>query len=51
MAQAFARFGSDVTLLDHAPHVLPREDADAAAIVQRRLIEDGVRLELGVTLT
>jgi pyruvate/2-oxoglutarate dehydrogenase complex dihydrolipoamide dehydrogenase (E3) component len=51
MAQAFARFGSEVTLLGRAPHVLPREDADAAAIVQRRLIADGVRLELGVNLT
>ena len=51
MAQAFARFGSDVTLLDRDPHVLPREDADAAAIVRRRLIADGVRLELGVNLT
>jgi len=51
MAQAFARFGSDVTLLGRASHVLPREDADAAAIVQRRLVEDGVRLELGVNLT
>lgn len=50
LAQAFARFGSAVTVLDMAPHVLPREDPDAASIVQRRLIADGVRLELGVTL-
>ena len=51
MAQAFARLGSEVTILGHAAHVLPREDTDAAAIVQRQLIEDGVRLELGVDLT
>lgn len=50
LAQAFARFGSQVTLLGRSPHVLPNEDTDAAALVQRRLIEDGVRLELGVTL-
>ena len=50
LAQAFARFGSRVTLFDVAPHVLPREDADAAAIVQRQLEIDGIRLELGVTL-
>lgn len=50
LAQAFARFGSAVTLLDQSPHVLPREDADAAAIVERHLDMDGVRLELGVTL-
>ena len=51
MAQAFARFGSRVTILDAAPHLLPREDADASAIVQRRFTEDGIRLELGVTVT
>jgi pyruvate/2-oxoglutarate dehydrogenase complex dihydrolipoamide dehydrogenase (E3) component len=51
MAQAFARFGSRVTILDAAPHLLPREDADAAAIVQRRFADDGIRLELGVTAT
>ncbi len=50
LAQAFARFGSQVTLLGRAPHVLPNEDADAAAIVQRQLHDDGVRLELGVQL-
>lgn len=50
LAQAFARFGSTVTLLGRSPHVLPHEDADAAAIVHRQLLEDGVRLELGVKL-
>ena len=35
MAQAFARFGSDVTVFDQAAQILPREDADAAAIVAR----------------
>jgi pyruvate/2-oxoglutarate dehydrogenase complex dihydrolipoamide dehydrogenase (E3) component len=44
MAQAFARFGAHVTLLQSAPHVLRREDADAAAIVQRALLADGVEL-------
>ena len=46
MAQAFARFGSRVTLFDMAPQVLPREDGDAAEIVQSALAADGVRLEL-----
>jgi len=50
LAQAFAHFGSAVTIFDQAPHLLPREDPDAAAVVQRRLMADGVRLELGVTL-
>ena len=48
LAQSFARFGSQVTLLDMAPHLLPREDADASEIIQSVLARDGVRLELGV---
>jgi len=50
MAQAFARFGSQVDLVDLAPHVLGRDDADAARIVQRALERDGVRLHLGAAL-
>jgi pyruvate/2-oxoglutarate dehydrogenase complex dihydrolipoamide dehydrogenase (E3) component len=48
MAQTFARFGSDVTLLDMAEQVLAREDRDAARVVEEALRRDGVRLELGV---
>ncbi len=43
LAQAFARFGSEVTLLELAPHILPREDRDAAEVVQAQLARDGVR--------
>lgn len=50
LAQAFARFGSVVTLFDRGPQVLPRESAAAAAIVRRQLAGDGVRLELGARL-
>ena len=50
MAQSFTRFGSEVTLLDMAPHVLPREDEEAAAVVQKALSDDGVKLELGVSI-
>ncbi|MBW2713166.1 MAG: FAD-dependent oxidoreductase, partial [Deltaproteobacteria bacterium] len=42
MAQSFARFGSEVSVLDIGEHVLPREDADAARIVQAALKRDGV---------
>lgn len=44
MAQSFARFGSDVTLLNRSEHVLPREDAEAARIVEASLIRDGIEL-------
>ena len=42
MAQAFARFGSRVSLVEQTGHVLSREDADAAKIVQMQMAEDGV---------
>lgn len=50
LAQTFARFGSQVTLLDMEAHVLVREDADAAEVVQKALQRDGVRLELGAKI-
>ena len=43
MAQAFARFGSEVTLFEAECKILPREDADAAKIVEAALERDGVR--------
>ena len=46
MAQSFARLGSQVFLFEQADRILTREDADAAAIVQRQLERDGVRLML-----
>ncbi len=36
LAQAFARFGSEVILIGNHPTVLPREDADAANLAARR---------------
>jgi pyruvate/2-oxoglutarate dehydrogenase complex dihydrolipoamide dehydrogenase (E3) component len=44
MAQAFARFGSQVLLVETAHGILPREDPDASAIVLEALQRDGVRL-------
>ncbi|MFT5124293.1 MAG: pyruvate/2-oxoglutarate dehydrogenase complex dihydrolipoamide dehydrogenase (E3) component [Kiritimatiellia bacterium] len=46
MAQTFQRLGTEVTLIDRAPHVLSKEDADAAAVVQNAMIADGVNLQL-----
>jgi pyruvate/2-oxoglutarate dehydrogenase complex dihydrolipoamide dehydrogenase (E3) component len=46
LAQAFARLGSRVTILQRGGHVLPREDADAAELVHRSLERDGVALRL-----
>lgn len=44
MAQAFARLGSHVTQIEKADHVLAREDADAAQIVQAAMQRDGVEI-------
>jgi pyruvate/2-oxoglutarate dehydrogenase complex dihydrolipoamide dehydrogenase (E3) component len=50
LAQAFQRLGSRVTLVEVAPQVLIREDADAAALVQAALVRDGIDLCLGAKL-
>ncbi len=46
MAQSFARFGSEVFLFERADHILSREDADAADVVQKQFVKDGVNLVL-----
>ena len=50
MAQAFRRLGSEVTVVDMANKILPREDGDVAAVVQRQLEAEGVRYRLGITV-
>lgn len=44
MAQAFARFGSEVFLVASGHGILSREDKEAAAIVANVLTRDGARL-------
>jgi pyruvate/2-oxoglutarate dehydrogenase complex dihydrolipoamide dehydrogenase (E3) component len=44
LAQAFARFGSEVYLMEAQHGVLPNEDRDAAEIVLQSLRRDGVQL-------
>src|SRR6516225_10583216 len=46
LAQAFARFGSRVHVLGNPPQVLPREDPDAAARIEKALRRDGVEFTL-----
>jgi pyruvate/2-oxoglutarate dehydrogenase complex dihydrolipoamide dehydrogenase (E3) component len=50
LAQAFQRLGVEVHLLEVGAHVLEREDADAAELVQRSLVRDGVDVVVGCTL-
>jgi len=44
MAQTFARFGSEVFLVEATHGILPREDQDAANVVKQSLFKDGVEL-------
>ena len=48
LAQAFQRFGSAVTILNDGDQVLPREDADAAALIHRQMIGEGLAILNGV---
>jgi pyruvate/2-oxoglutarate dehydrogenase complex dihydrolipoamide dehydrogenase (E3) component len=50
MAQAFRRLGSEVTVIDLAPAILPREDADLSGVVFEQLKAEGVRYQLGATI-
>lgn len=50
MAQAFARLGTQVTVVEAEDRILPREDVEASAIVARALEADGVRLHTGTRL-
>ncbi len=50
LAQAFARFGAQVTMLVVGERLLPREEPEAAAVVERALAADGVRLVTGARL-
>lgn len=44
MAQAFARFGSEVFLIESLHGILPREDSDASGLVLESIQKDGVKL-------
>jgi pyruvate/2-oxoglutarate dehydrogenase complex dihydrolipoamide dehydrogenase (E3) component len=50
ISQTFQRFGADVTLLARGPHILPREDEDAARLVEQSMRRDGVRVVTEVTV-
>ncbi len=50
LAQAFQRLGCQVTLFHHGGHILNREDAEAAEIVQRTFLREGIALELSAEL-
>ncbi|NRA32283.1 MAG: mercuric reductase [Polyangiaceae bacterium] len=50
LAQAFRRLGSEVTVLDAAPRLLFRGDADASAVLAEQFADEGIRTHLGVEI-
>jgi pyruvate/2-oxoglutarate dehydrogenase complex dihydrolipoamide dehydrogenase (E3) component len=47
LAQTFQRLGTQVTLIEAEPRILPREDDDAARVVEAAMKRDGVTLICG----
>ncbi|HUM02671.1 MAG TPA: FAD-dependent oxidoreductase [Thermoanaerobaculia bacterium] len=44
LGQAFARLGSKVTIVSKTPHLCLKEDADAAVVLEKKLLEEGLSL-------
>ena len=47
LAQAFARLGSEVTLIDMADRLLPREDPETSELLADRFRAEGIDVRLG----
>lgn len=50
-AQAFRRFGSQVTILQHGPHLLANQDADVAEEIARLLAAEGIDIVTHAEIT
>lgn len=44
LGQAFSRLGSQVTIIASSQHLLPREDPEAALVIQQQLESEGIRI-------
>ena len=51
LAQLYARLGARVTLVQNGPHLLPRNDPEAGAILAEAFEEEGIELRLGSKAT
>ena len=51
MAQAFARLGTKVTVIQRSGQILSREDPDLAALLQQRLEHEGVAVRTHAAIT
>jgi pyruvate/2-oxoglutarate dehydrogenase complex dihydrolipoamide dehydrogenase (E3) component len=51
LAQVFARFGSQVTVVEATPYLLPLEEPEAGAVVADVFAREGVSVRVGVSAT
>ncbi len=51
LAQAFARFGSKVTVVQYGDRIAPRADAEASAEVTKALQDDGIEVLVNTTVS
>jgi pyruvate/2-oxoglutarate dehydrogenase complex dihydrolipoamide dehydrogenase (E3) component len=51
LAQVFARFGSRVTVVEAAPHLLPLEEPDAGAVLADVFDREGISVRVGTSAT
>ncbi|MGZ6124804.1 MAG: mercuric reductase [Myxococcales bacterium] len=49
--QMFGRFGSRVTIADHSPHLLGREDPEISTALEEVFRAEGIGLELGAAIS
>lgn len=48
LAQAFHRLGSEVTIIQHGPHMLKKEEKEAQEVLESVFTNEGIQLKLGV---
>jgi pyruvate/2-oxoglutarate dehydrogenase complex dihydrolipoamide dehydrogenase (E3) component len=51
LTQVFARFGSRVTLIQRGPRLLPADEPEASALLEKVLVDEGVRVLTGAEPT
>jgi pyruvate/2-oxoglutarate dehydrogenase complex dihydrolipoamide dehydrogenase (E3) component len=51
LAQVFARFGSHVTVVEGAPHLVPFEEPDAGVLLAEVFEREGIDVRVGVSAT
>jgi pyruvate/2-oxoglutarate dehydrogenase complex dihydrolipoamide dehydrogenase (E3) component len=50
LAQAYRRFGAEVTVVEAGPQLMGREDSDASQEIQQLLADEGVAIHVGAQL-